>query len=241
MKKYAISLLLLAVLVIALPNAANAASDILKPTSVFYFAQGWGESLRLFFTFSKESKLEYLSHLNDKKISELQAYTQKDAKLSDELASGYEKNYDKIKKLALELPNKEQVAEKIKNQNLDQQATLARVYAQVPEAAKVGILNAQENSSKNVAAILEKALPEKVEEYVQKVQEIKRVQVLEKAGQVEKESGNGGGNPEGRGPKSLNSIKGGNELNDINSTNSGSENAQGRIQQAPMQSSASQQ
>lgn len=241
MKKYIAAALMLFVASAALPERVSAAGDLLRPTSPLYFLQSWGESVQLFFSFSKESKLNYLSHLNDKRILELQTYAGSDAQLAGELANQYESNYQKIEVLANEASDESQTADKVESKNLTEQDALAKVYNQVPEEAKPAILNAQMNSSKNVSAVLKKVSPDKVEEYTQKVEEIQKAQMIGKAAKVEKESGNEGGNPEGRGPKTLNSIKGGNELNQINTTNStGSQGSQGRIQQAPMAAPAGQ-
>lgn len=243
MKKYIVTLLLVFAFAVALPQMTYAAGDFLKPTSPFYFLQSWKESLGLAFSFSKESKLDYLEELNNKRISELQDYGINDAQTAQMLVGKYENNYQKMEPLVFEVQNKEQAAERIENNSLAQQETLARVYAQVPKQAKEAILSAQVNSSKNVAAVLEKAAPGKVADYNQKVQVIQKAQMAEKVQKVEKESGNAGGNPEGRGPKPLNAIKGGNELNKINDTN-GTGASQGgvpQMQQAPMQSPVSQQ
>jgi hypothetical protein len=241
MKKYIAILIVIFFCGMILPTKANAAGDFLKPTSSLFFLQSWGESIRLFFTFSKESKLNYLSHLNDKRISELQAYGSKNAQTAEMLAKKYEDNYKKIEALAPQGQDKSQIAEKIESNSIAQQKNLARVYQQVPEQAKPAILNAEVNSSKNVSAVLEKASPEKAQNYANKVQEIQKAQMIDKAEKVEKESGNKGGSPEGRGPKPLNSIKGGQELNKINgNNNSGGQGSQGRIQQAPMVAPAGQ-
>lgn len=243
MKKYIATSLLVFVLGITFPQMTYASGDFLKPTSSFYFLQSWKESMGLFFSFSKENKLEYLQGLNDKRMSELQYDSNNNEKVVVELAKKYEENYQKIEKLAPDVKDKSQVAERIQINSLAQQETLARVYDQVPDQAKPAILNAQVNSSKNVSAVLEKVAPEKVEDYTQKVQQIQKAKMMEKIEKVEKESGNVGGSPEGRGPKPLNAIKEGNELNKINDTNGtgGSQGGAPQMQQAPMQSPVSQQ
>lgn len=240
MKKYTSVFILFLMLGFLSTQTTYAAGDFLKPTSSFYFLQSWKESIGLFFSFSKESKLNYLQELNNKRISELQDYGSSDAQVAETLASKYEINYQKIAVLVPEVQNKDQVAEKIESNSLAQQETLAQVYQQVPEQAQPAILNAEVNSSKNVAAVLADVVPEKVQDYTQQVQTIQKAQMVGRASKVEKESGNEGGSPEGRGPKPLNEIKGGKELNDINGVNSGSQDAQGRMQQAPMQAPAGQ-
>lgn len=243
MKKYIATVLLVFVFGVALSQVTYAASDFLAPTSSFYFVQSWKEYLKLFFSFSKESKLNYLEELNNKRISELYSYGKINVQTAEMLANKYSNNYKKIETLALEVQDKSQLAEKIENNSLAQQENLSRVYAQVPEQAKSAILNAQVNSSKNVSAVLEKANPEKVADYNQKIQQIQKIQMVGKIEKAEKESGNAGGNPEGRGPKPLNAIKGGNELNEINDANETGDSQGGvpQMQQAPMQSPASQQ
>lgn len=247
MKKGIVVLLILFTAGIGLPKKSYASGDFLKPASTFYFLQSWKESLGLFFSFSKESKLDYLEELNNKRINELQSYGNNDAQTTRMLVGKYENNYKKMELLVPEVQNKEQVAERIETNSVAQQETLARVYNQVPDQAKSAILNAEINSSKNVSAVLEKVAPEKVADYDQKVQQIQKAQMTEKIQKAEKESGNDGGNPEDRKPKPLNEIKGGKELNqlkDNNKINAGSEDSAGKaqpMQPAPMQSPSSQQ
>jgi len=242
MKKYISVLILFLMLGFFSTQTTHAAGDFLKPTSSFYFLQSWKESIGLFFSFSKESKLNYLDELNNKRISELQDYGSNDAQTAEMLAKKYEDNYQKIGALAAEVTDKTQIAEKIESNSLAQQETLAKVYAQVPEQAQSAILNAEINSSKNVSAVLADAAPEKAQDYSNQVQEIQKAQMVGKASKVEKESGNEDGSPEGRGPKALNAIKGGNDLNPINNENNNADGqgSQGRMQQAPMQAPAGQ-
>lgn len=255
MKKYMAILLLVFFVGIALPQKSQAFGDFIEPTSVLYFMQEWKESLGLFFSFSQESKLNYHLRLSEKRASELRDFGKNDAQIAQMLANKYQNNYRQMEKIAAQMENKNQVAEKIKNGSVAQQETLARVYGQVPEQAKAAILNAQENSSKNVSAVLEKVSSEDAMEYVQKIQQIQQTQkteMMQKTPMVEKEAGNENGNPDGNGPKSLNEandtneIKQGKDLNQTNGSN-GSGGAAGRDSQeknqpaekAPVQSPAS--
>lgn len=222
MKKY-IAILLILFFAVSMPQKSQAFGDFIKPTSPLYFLQSWKESLGMFFSFSNEKKLDNLQELSEKRVSELRDFGKSDAQTVQMLAKKYENNYREMERIALQMENKNQVAEKIKNSSIVQQETLARVYEQVPEKSQTAILNAQENSSKNVSAVLEKFSPEKKAEYEQKVQQIQqmqKIQLMEKARIMEKESGNENGDPKNNNPNPLNEIKKGNDLNQTKNENS---------------------
>ncbi len=176
MKKTAVSLFFLLCLVNFSPISVSASEDLKKP-SRFYFLQTWMENIRLSLNFSNEKKLSYLFALTDKRVTEMENSS------SPALTRLYEKHYQYLDKLASQMENKNEVAARIRENNLRQQEVLAKVYEQVPESAKTGIINAQENSSKHVAKVVERVEgAQNAEEYLQMVTAI---QQLEKLGQIE--------------------------------------------------------
>lgn len=173
----ALGFLLLSFLIGVFPPSALASAGLIKPSSKFYFLQTWQENIRLSLNFSKEKKLDYLLTLTEKRVEEMEGAP------TPAVTRLYEKHYQSLDKLANQMENKEVVAERIRENSLRQQATLAKVYVQVSEPAKEAIIKAQENSSKHVAQTIERVggVP-KAEEYVQQVAVI---QQLEKLGQLE--------------------------------------------------------
>jgi hypothetical protein len=177
MKKIVVGLLL-AFLLIGLPSPLYASEGLVKPSSKLYFLQTFGESVRLFFTFSKEEKLNYLLQLTERRVEEIEDTP------SPAVVSRYEEHFQKLNELSSQAQNREQAAERIREASLRQQEVLARVYNQVPEPAKEAILNAQENSSKHVERTIEAVEGSKrAQEYIKRVE---RIQQLEKLGQLER-------------------------------------------------------
>ncbi len=159
------------------PRLTFASEGLLRPNSRLYFLVSWAESAKLFFTFSEEQKLDYLLELTNRRVDEMKDIP------SSWVASRYEEHFRQLNELSNQAEGKERAVEKIKETSLRQQAVLARVYTEVPENAKDAILAAQENSSQQVAQTIEMVEgTQKAQEYIQQVT---RLQQLEKMGQVE--------------------------------------------------------
>lgn len=204
MKKTTIALILVLFL---FGFAAQAhAAGFVKPSSRLYFLQSWGESVRMFFTFSREAKINYLIALSDRRVEEMQTAP------TAAVAGRYQKHFESLDDLATQVKDQEGAAEKIREASLRQQEVLAKVYDHVPDEAKDAILNAQENSSKNVAAVVGDVLgadqEQKYSEKVGQIQQAEKEERMERLERVEMES-NPNANPENNSPREL---RGGNEL-----------------------------
>jgi len=216
MKKIITIFSLIIILGISLPVQAA-----FKPTSKLYFLQPTLESVRLFFTFSKTAKTDYLLELTDRRVAEI------NTEMATSSVDRYEDHFKKLEKLAGETKNKEQVVEKIITASLRQQEVLSKVYATVPDQAKDAILNAQENSSKNVAAVIENVEgADRAQTYIQRIE---RIQQSEKANQKQRleqapMESSPNSNPSEFAPRE---IKGTNQINQLNTINSGSVNEAG--------------
>lgn len=202
---------------------AYASLGFIKPDSRAYFFQPILESIKMFFIFSQEAKADYLLELTNRRTEEMNIAP------SNKIAERYAEHFNQLEKIAEKTPedNKDQTVEKIKETSLRQQAVLATVYAKVPDEAKDAILNAQENSSKNVANIIESVQgEEKTQEFEKKIEKIQRAEKAEKAGRVEKEDGPST-DPSLNTPKELketNSLNNTNDVQELKPLNSSSEN-----------------
>ncbi len=232
MPKKIIILIALAIL-ISYPATAYASTGLIKPDSPVYFLQNWGESIRYFFTFGNDNKINYLIELSDRRIDEIKSIN--DQALIDKLIAKYEDNYSTMEKLADQVDDKVAVSQKIQDLSTRQQEVLAEVYQKVPEAAKAGVANAQENSAKHVASTIEKIEgTAKADKYNQKVQAIQRAGRAAKMQVAPMESGSPAEDPSQTTHKSLNGAKSLNRLNDTNNTNgNGSGQAQPVAPAAP--------
>jgi len=179
MKKSALIFLL--ILLLGTSSPAHASFGFFKPSSKLYFLQPTFESVRLFFTFSKQAKIDYLFDLAERRTDEMNIAPS--AKTSER----YTQHFQRLEEIIGQIENKEQkerVAEKIKEASLHQQEVLAKVYNQVPDEAKEAILNAQENSAKHVEKTIEAVEgTEKAKEYAD---EAAKIQQIGKLGQIEK-------------------------------------------------------
>lgn len=234
MKKFStILVVLILFFVAAAPLTAQGAEAAAKTQSRFYFLQSWGESIKLFLTFSKEKKIDYLIKLSDKRVEELNNNP------LPAVANRYQEHSAQIEQLAIQVKDKSNVIEKIKEASLRQQAALTKVYNQVPEQAKEAILNAQENSSKNTEKTIEVIEgPQKAQEYIQEVAKIKQAEPIgqtERVAPVPMES-SPAANPAETTPKelkNLNPLMPSQELKTLNPTNSaneGQENGSNKVQ-----------
>lgn len=226
MKQFLVVILLL-VAVFLSPSQIFASKDLIQPSSKLYFLQTWKESITLFFTFSKEKKLDYLLQLTNKRVDEMKTDP------TSAIVTNYEKHFQQLGELAAQSSNKEQVTEKIKDASIRQQEVLSKVYNQVPQQAKEAIINAQENSSKHVVKTIEAV------EGTQKAQvyanQVALIQQAEKIGQVEQVplEGSPNSDPSSASPKELKGINGPNQLKPVNpGSNNGGEGGGGQMQPA---------
>lgn len=198
---------------------------LFNATSKLYFLQQWGEGVRMFFTFSKEAKLDYLLTLTDKRAKEINT-SASDSNAVKKLANDYTNNYNQAEKIATEVSGKENAVKKIEEANLRQQQVLADVLQKVPEQARTAITDAQENSAKHVEKIISDTQGEDAaQKYVQQVQQI---QQAGKVAPVQMENNpNPNSDPSQNVPKELNSINQGNQLNQLNPINSGQQGQTG--------------
>ena len=179
MKK--ITIVFLMVFLLGLSSPVYAALGFFKPSSKLYFLQPVLESARLFFTFSKEEKTDYLLQLTERRVEEM---TQKQ---STTTVDRYQLNFAKLEKLVTEVKNPEQVVEKIKEVSLRQQEVLAKVYNQVPEEAQAAIINAQENSAKHVERMIESAQTSvKAKEYKDQTVQIRQMERVKNQNRIER-------------------------------------------------------
>lgn len=230
MKKIIIGLVVTTALIFS--ASSSNASGFLGIASKLYFLQSWGESINLFFNFSKDAKLDYLLKLTDKRVNEISNNP------SSTSINRYNDHFDQITQLAGEVPDKNQATEKIKEASLRQQETLARVYSQVPQQAQQAILRAQVESSKNVAQVIENTGDSKeAQDYTTKTENIQKV---EQAGRVEQApmEGSPNGDPSQSVPrelKGLNEINQENGFNSLNPIKSGQGSQAGSQKMAPVQ------
>lgn len=216
MKRIALIFVLASAFFLNTASPASAAFGFFRPDSRMYFFQPAIESVRLLFTFSKEAKTDYLLQLTERRVDEM-AIEPRAA-----TADRYQAHFEELEKLAGGAKDKEQVVEKLKEASLRQQEVLSAVYARVSDEAKDAILNAQENSSKNVERTIEAVEgADKAREYAGRVEEMQRVQKMERAGRLEQApmEGTPNANPSESVPQELREGKGllpGKEMNPLN-------------------------
>lgn len=178
MKKTTLLIIFITAFLLTLPSQALASKGKISPDSRFYFVQNLFEDIRLFFTFSKEKKVDYLLDLADRRVEEIQDNTDLKQKKINSITNRYTNHFKKMERITEKLKQKKQegAVEKIKEANLSQQETLAKVYEKVPDAGRLGVQNAQENSAKNTAAIIEKVKGEEAAKAFQnQLKQIKQV------------------------------------------------------------------
>ena len=236
MKRIAAILILIS-LVTIFPSFTYASDNLIKPNSPFYFLQTWGEEIKLFFTFPKEEKLNYLLELTEKRIEEVKITP------STNTFSRYENHFRQLDELAIQVENKDQAVEKIKTTSLHQQEVLAQVYLQTPDQAKKAIIDVQENSSKHVARTIEAVEGnKKAQEYIVQVARIQQAERMGQTEQVELSPMEGSPNTDPgqftpQEIKETHQLKEGQPLNPLNPVLENSENEGGNIMEpaAPVQ------
>lgn len=220
MKK--IKFVLILVLLVFVFAAQAEAAGLIKATSRFYFLQSWGESIRLFFTFSPEAKLNYAIDLADRRAEEINSSASDSAAVA-KLSEKYIADINQAEKISTQVEDKTQAAEKIKEANLNQQQVLAEAYQKAPEEVLAVITDAQENSLNQVEKVISETQgPEAAQQYVQQVTQIQQVQRLERAELMPMES-NPNAEPSQNAPNELYEIKEGQNLNPINPIQEGTD------------------
>ncbi len=214
MRKIIAFFLLLSLVIVIFPSKISASKDLIPPTSPLYFLQTWGENVKLFFTFSKDQKIDYLLELTQKRVDEMEVSP------TAQIGNRYEKHFQDLEDLSSQVPDKSEVVQRIKDASLRQQAVLAGVYLKVPDTAKSAILGAQAESSKHVTNTIQAVEGVKnADTYAAQTQAIQKAEQIGKIEQVEMES-EPNSNPsedninpirEGRGLNQLNPINGQNE------------------------------
>jgi len=161
MKKIIYSLILLTLLfgtISVLAQDANLPSPGILPDSPFYFLKTWKEAIQNFFTFGAENKAKQFLRLADVRLAEYQKMIEKGkTEIVQKTLDKYEKQLNHALQRIEELKNKgeetkgiSQELEDIVNKHIE---VLQRNLQKAPEAAKKGLQNAIENSSK----VIEKA------------------------------------------------------------------------------------
>jgi len=161
MKKIIYSLILLALLFGAfsiLAQDSNLPSPGILPDSPFYFLKIWKEAIQNFFTFGAENKAKQYLHLADVRLAEYQKMTEKGkTEIAQKTLDKYEKQLNhalqKIEELKQKGEDTKSISQKAEDTINKHIEVLERNLQKAPEAAKKGLENAIENSSK----VIEKA------------------------------------------------------------------------------------
>ncbi len=161
MKKILFSLVVLSFLIggyVVLAQDNNLPSPGITPDNSFYFLKTWKETIQNFFTFGAENKAKQFLHLADVRLAEYQRMIDKGkTEIAQKTLEKYEKQLNRALQKIEELKNKgkdiKNVSQKLENTIGKHIEVLEKNLEKVPEAAKKGIENAIENSSK----VIEKA------------------------------------------------------------------------------------
>lgn len=169
MKKILFSLVVLSFLIggyIVLAQDNNLPSPEITPDNPFYFLKTWKETIQNFFTFGAENKAKQFLHLADVRLAEYQKMIDKGkTEIAQKTLEKYEKQLNHALQKIEELKNKgkdikslSQKLENIVGKHID---VLERNIQKAPEAAKEGLKNAIENSSKVIEKVGGKTKKEK--------------------------------------------------------------------------------
>jgi hypothetical protein len=161
MKKIFLSLIILSFLIGALSVLAqsdNLPSPGTLPDSPFYFLKAWKETIQNFFTFGAENKAKQYLHLAEVRLAEYQKMLEKGkTEIAQNTLDKYGKQLDHALQKIEELKNKgkdtKDISQKVEDTLNNHIEVLQRNLQKAPEAAKKGLQNAIENSSK----VIEKA------------------------------------------------------------------------------------
>jgi len=161
MKKMIYSLILLTLLfgaISVLAQNTNLPSPGILPDSPFYFLKAWKEVIQNFFTFGAENKAKQFLHLADVRLAEYQKMIEKGkTDIAQKTLDKYQKQLDHTLQKIEELKNKGEdttgISQKVEDTVNKHIEVLQGNLEKAPEAAKKGLQNAIENSSK----VLQKA------------------------------------------------------------------------------------
>ncbi len=190
------------------------------PDSPLYFVKRWSETFREWVTFGDEKKAELQYRYAMRRVAEIQKLVEKgkDEKAQEQIAK-YEEHLDKFTEKVNKMADKKQdkadeLLNKFEQIQVRQQSVLADVYDQAPEAAKAGLLNAIDNSSKGMENAIEKLqTSEEIDSYMDRVQTRLDTEFQNKSEDVKNrlenrikvnngDSGNGNGNNNNSGNQS---------------------------------------
>lgn len=210
MRKISVLFLLVLTAVVLFPSKIFASQDLIPPGSPLYFLQTLGENAKLYFTFSRNHKIEYLLTLTQKRVNEMAADP------STQIADRYAKHFQDLEALSSQVTDKTAVSVRIKDTSLKQQTVLAGVYVKVLDAGKGAILGAQTASSEHVANTVLAVEGEKAADDYNKA--VQAIQKAEMSGQIEQVpmEGEPNANPS---EENINAIKSGQGINPLNPTN----------------------
>jgi len=122
------------------------------PDSPFYFAKGWGRTIRLFFTLDTLKKAELELRFASEDVLAIEKLCEKAecelaGKLCEKFQERFQSGIQRMEKAKREGKDVEALIEKFRENHLRQQQVLARVLGKAPEEAEEGILRAIANSS----------------------------------------------------------------------------------------------
>ncbi len=150
------------------------------PDNPLFVVKRWWEDVQLFFTFNNEKKAELEQTLALKRIAEAEKLIEKGkVDLAERHLQRYEQHMERFQERIQTLQqNQSDKADELLNRfemiQGHQQEVLQRVYDQVPEQGKAGIMNAIEQSAKGVQNAIEHVQAnsqEKVEAFKNNVEE----------------------------------------------------------------------
>jgi len=132
---------------IALAATDDLPNPGITPDSPFYFLDGWGESISMFFAFSHEAKAEKKLAFAEEKLAEAKKMAEEGkTDAADVAEKKYEKDIDDATTEA-KLTGNENALQRIQEATTRHQAVMQRILSQVPEQAKAAIQKAMEKSS----------------------------------------------------------------------------------------------
>jgi len=186
------------------------AKGFINPDSKLYFTQIWAEDIRLFFTFSKEKKIEYLIQLTERRVDELAQIQELDQKRASYITEHYHDHFAKMKKIVSGLSEDKKApnAEKIKSIGLVQQKELsALLNNNIPEDVNAQITDIQTQVGDTLTGMItdsegSKAANEFIGE-LQAIQKMAQQNQMQKTVIMPMEAGAPSANPEETEPKEL--------------------------------------
>jgi len=131
------------------------------PDSPFYFAKGWGRTIRSFFTFNAQEKAKLaLRFANEDALAIQELCDQGECQLAEKHCEKFQEQFQRaiqwMEEARQEGKDVEELIEKMEENHLRQQQVLAGVLEKAPEQAQEGILNAIANSSVGLENAIER-------------------------------------------------------------------------------------